>query len=150
MLCSCSSSSPLHREAYPITRLSPSSSTATTPKFASTVCCSLRNPSYIPKLEPFSRSKFDRGIKDPPLIEKCKNELFAMTVRKKQNGVWRKAETEVQSKSKKNKVKEESRKQSSELSCGTKVKDRDTVERKEEKQKISYYYDSFFLPNEET
>ncbi|KAM1030821.1 hypothetical protein ACFX13_035457 [Malus domestica] len=92
MLRSCPSSSPLHREAYPTTRLSPSSSTATTPKFASTVCCSSRNPSYIPKLEPFSRSKFDRGIKDPPLIEKCENELseYCSTLQGDESyGCWR-------------------------------------------------------------
>lgn len=30
---------------------------------------------YIPKLEPFSRTKFERGVKEPPLIRKCENEL---------------------------------------------------------------------------
>ncbi|XP_009342409.2 CCG-binding protein 1 [Pyrus x bretschneideri] len=75
MLRSCPPSSPLLREAYPTTRSSPSLLTARTPNFTSTVCSSSRNHSYIPKLEPFSRSKFERGIKDPPLIEKCENEL---------------------------------------------------------------------------
>lgn len=42
---------------------------------ASTVRCASRNQAYIPKLEPFSRSKFDRAIKGPTLIEKCENEL---------------------------------------------------------------------------
>ncbi|CAN4112289.1 unnamed protein product [Withania somnifera] len=37
-------------------------------------CCS-RSHAYIPKLEPFSRTKFDRVVKDPPLIEKSENEL---------------------------------------------------------------------------
>ncbi|XP_059314104.1 CCG-binding protein 1 [Lycium ferocissimum] len=37
-------------------------------------CCS-RTHAYIPKLEPFSRTKFDRVVKDPPLIEKSENEL---------------------------------------------------------------------------
>uniref|UniRef100_A0A7N0T1T3 CCG-binding protein 1 n=1 Tax=Kalanchoe fedtschenkoi TaxID=63787 RepID=A0A7N0T1T3_KALFE len=44
-------------------------------KLASTVSCSARNDAYIPKLEPFSRSKFDRVISEPPLIEKSENEL---------------------------------------------------------------------------
>ncbi|GAA0185747.1 hypothetical protein LIER_33035 [Lithospermum erythrorhizon] len=34
-----------------------------------------RSNSYVPKLEPFSRSKFDRLTKDPPLIQKAENEL---------------------------------------------------------------------------
>lgn len=64
--------------------LPPSSSPSTIPfevrdvqnsRFSSTICCSSRSNAYIPKLEPFSRSKFDRIIKDPPLIQKCKNEL---------------------------------------------------------------------------
>nr|XP_027112405.1 CCG-binding protein 1-like [Coffea arabica] len=43
----------------------------------STVCCSSssRNNSYIPKLEPFSRTKFERALKDPPLNEKSENQL---------------------------------------------------------------------------
>ncbi|CAM8901541.1 unnamed protein product [Rhodiola kirilowii] len=44
-------------------------------KSASRVSCSARNEGYIPKLEPFSRSKFDRVISEPPLIEKSENEL---------------------------------------------------------------------------
>ncbi|RVW49689.1 CCG-binding protein 1 [Vitis riparia] len=44
---------------------------------SSTVCCSSRNSQpYIPKLEPFSRSKLDRVLKEPPLIQKCENELM--------------------------------------------------------------------------
>ncbi|OIW10163.1 hypothetical protein TanjilG_27914 [Lupinus angustifolius] len=44
-------------------------------RHAFTACCSTRNQSYIPKLEPFSRTKFDRVVKDPPLIEKSEREL---------------------------------------------------------------------------
>ncbi|XP_030523058.1 CCG-binding protein 1 [Rhodamnia argentea] len=44
-------------------------------RFAPAVCCSSRGNAYIPKLEPFSRSKFERGLKEPPLIQKCENEL---------------------------------------------------------------------------
>ncbi|GKA54363.1 CCG-binding protein 1 [Tanacetum coccineum] len=43
-----------------------------------TICCSsLRSneASYIPKLEPFSRSKLDRMVKDPPLIQKSENDI---------------------------------------------------------------------------
>ncbi|KAI3716079.1 hypothetical protein L6452_23147 [Arctium lappa] len=40
-----------------------------------TICCSLRSNSYIPKLEAFSRSKIDRIVKDLPLIEKAENDL---------------------------------------------------------------------------
>ncbi|XP_047328856.1 CCG-binding protein 1 [Impatiens glandulifera] len=42
-----------------------------------TISCSSnsRNNSFIPKLEPFNRSKLDRIIKDPPLIQKSENEL---------------------------------------------------------------------------
>ncbi|KAL2344869.1 hypothetical protein Fmac_006154 [Flemingia macrophylla] len=39
------------------------------------VSCSSRNQPYIPKLEPFSRTKFERVVKDPPLIEKSEKEL---------------------------------------------------------------------------
>ncbi|KAA8545893.1 hypothetical protein F0562_020656 [Nyssa sinensis] len=42
---------------------------------SSTICCSSRSNAYIPKLEPFSRSKLDRLVKDPPLIQKSENEL---------------------------------------------------------------------------
>ncbi|CAL1389358.1 unnamed protein product [Linum trigynum] len=44
-------------------------------------CCSSSSPSAaiasrnVPKLEPFSRSKLDRALKDPPLIQKSLNEL---------------------------------------------------------------------------
>ncbi|KAJ7967398.1 CCG-binding protein 1 [Quillaja saponaria] len=44
-------------------------------RLASTVCCLSRNQAYIPKLEPFSRTKFQRVVKEPPLIEKSENEL---------------------------------------------------------------------------
>ncbi|KAF3664337.1 CCG-binding protein 1 [Capsicum chacoense] len=42
---------------------------------SSTIRCCSRSNSYIPKLEPFSRTRFDRAVKDPPLIEKSENEL---------------------------------------------------------------------------
>ncbi|KAI3769830.1 hypothetical protein L6452_00944 [Arctium lappa] len=42
---------------------------------STTICCSSRNNAYIPKLEPFSRSKLDRLVKDPPLIQKSENDL---------------------------------------------------------------------------
>lgn len=39
-------------------------------------CCSGRRSSAsIPKLEPFSRSRIDRRLKDPPLLEKTENDL---------------------------------------------------------------------------
>ncbi|PIN08681.1 hypothetical protein CDL12_18746 [Handroanthus impetiginosus] len=42
----------------------------------STICCSAsRNNAYIPKLEPFSRNKIDRAVKDPPLIQKSENQI---------------------------------------------------------------------------
>ncbi|XP_057963748.1 CCG-binding protein 1 [Malania oleifera] len=44
-------------------------------RFASTICCSSRSNASIPKLEPFSRSKLDRALKDPPLIEKSENDI---------------------------------------------------------------------------
>nr|GMD00110.1 CCG-binding protein 1 [Ipomoea batatas] len=40
-----------------------------------TIRCSSRTNDSIPKLEPFSRSKLERVMKDPPLIEKCEREL---------------------------------------------------------------------------
>ncbi|VVA15235.1 PREDICTED: CCG-binding 1 [Prunus dulcis] len=95
MLRSCPSSSPLlfeaNREAFSARASSPSSS-STTPKFASIICCSSRNHAYIPKLEPFSRSKLDRAIRDPPLIEKCENELsdYCSTLEGDESyGCWR-------------------------------------------------------------
>ncbi|KAI3446045.1 hypothetical protein Pfo_002710 [Paulownia fortunei] len=42
----------------------------------STICCSVsRNNPYIPKLEPFSRNKIDRAVKEPPLIQKSENQI---------------------------------------------------------------------------
>lgn len=46
-----------------------------------TICCCSRNNShgYIPKLQPFStRTKFDRALQDPPLIQKSENELAGL------------------------------------------------------------------------
>ncbi|XVF01185.1 hypothetical protein REPUB_Repub04eG0066700 [Reevesia pubescens] len=66
-------SSPIFVEVKDIHRtgLSPSSKT----RFASTIRCSSGSDAYIPKLEPFSRTKFERAVKEPPLIEKSENEL---------------------------------------------------------------------------
>ncbi|CAK9309023.1 unnamed protein product [Citrullus colocynthis] len=49
---------------------------SSSPRFSSTVVrCSSKSHAYIPKLQPFSRTKLDRAIKEPPLIEKSENEL---------------------------------------------------------------------------
>lgn len=42
------------------------------------ICCSSssRNQSFIPKLQPFSRTKLDRLAKDLPLIEKSEKDLL--------------------------------------------------------------------------
>ncbi|OWM79280.1 CCG-binding protein 1 [Punica granatum] len=45
------------------------------PSAPSAITCSSKSHEYIPKLEPFSRTKFERGVKEPPLIKKCENEL---------------------------------------------------------------------------
>lgn len=43
---------------------------------SSTICNSFqRSHSYIPKLEPFSRSKIERGVKEPSFIQKTENDL---------------------------------------------------------------------------
>ncbi|XP_074343884.1 CCG-binding protein 1 isoform X2 [Apium graveolens] len=45
---------------------------------ANTICCCSSNNShgYVPKVQPFSaRTKFDRVLQDPPLIQKSENEL---------------------------------------------------------------------------
>ncbi|KAK4437826.1 CCG-binding protein 1 [Sesamum alatum] len=42
----------------------------------SRICCSAsRNNVYIPKLEPFSRNKIDRAVKEPPLIQKSEDQI---------------------------------------------------------------------------
>ncbi|KAK8493723.1 hypothetical protein V6N13_029991 [Hibiscus sabdariffa] len=56
----------IHRAGLP-----PSSKT----RFASTIRSSSSSDAYIPKLEPFSRTKFERAVRDPPLIEKSENQL---------------------------------------------------------------------------
>ncbi|XP_030945186.1 CCG-binding protein 1-like [Quercus lobata] len=69
--------SPLLLEAKDVTRSSSSSSSSSV-RFAYTTTvtsCSSRSDAFIPKLEPFSRPKFERILKDPPLIEKSENEL---------------------------------------------------------------------------
>ncbi|KAF7840888.1 CCG-binding protein 1 [Senna tora] len=65
-LRSCSSPLILDAKHHP----KPSSSSS-----SSTISCSSRSQAYIPKLEPFSRSKFERALKDPPLIQKSEKEL---------------------------------------------------------------------------
>ncbi|KAG2409106.1 hypothetical protein LR48_Vigan01g138900 [Vigna angularis] len=52
-----------------------SNRTSSTGHASFVVCSSSRNQPYIPKLEPFSRTKFERAVKDPPLIEKSEKEL---------------------------------------------------------------------------
>ncbi|KAK3412460.1 CCG-binding protein 1 [Eucalyptus grandis] len=44
-------------------------------RFAPAVRCSSRSDACIPKLEPFSRTRLERGLREPPLIQKCENEL---------------------------------------------------------------------------
>ncbi|XP_042005583.1 CCG-binding protein 1-like [Salvia splendens] len=40
------------------------------------VCSSnSRTGAYIPKLEPFTRNKIDRAVREPPLIEKAENQI---------------------------------------------------------------------------
>ncbi|KAK0581871.1 hypothetical protein LWI29_019001 [Acer saccharum] len=50
-----------------------------TTRFSSIVCSSSsssnNNSSHIPKLEPFSRTKLERAVRDRPLIEKSENDL---------------------------------------------------------------------------
>ncbi|KAI9181630.1 hypothetical protein LWI28_016929 [Acer negundo] len=52
-----------------------------TTRFFSIVCSSSsssssnNNSNHIPKLEPFSRTKLERAVKDRPLIEKSENDL---------------------------------------------------------------------------
>ncbi|KDP38257.1 hypothetical protein JCGZ_04900 [Jatropha curcas] len=71
LLRSCSS--PLLIEAKDFNRSSASR------RAVSTLTCSSssssRSSSCIPKLEPFSRTKLERAVKEPPLIEKSENEL---------------------------------------------------------------------------
>ncbi|KAL2254692.1 UNVERIFIED_CONTAM: CCG-binding protein 1 [Sesamum indicum] len=38
-------------------------------------CSASRNNVYIPKLEPFSRNKIDRAVKEPPLIQKSEAQI---------------------------------------------------------------------------
>ncbi|KAF5727233.1 hypothetical protein HS088_TW22G00922 [Tripterygium wilfordii] len=78
---SCSSS-PLLIEAKEIpwkitSSIPPSSPITTTTRFSAKAitCSSSANGSHIPKLEPFSRTKLERVLKEPPLIEKCENDL---------------------------------------------------------------------------
>ncbi|GER42227.1 maternal effect embryo arrest 14 [Striga asiatica] len=66
---------PLNSSAFSFTQCSKSSSSRTA-SWASTVCCTFsRKNAYIPKLEPFDRSKIDIALKERPLIEKTENEI---------------------------------------------------------------------------
>ncbi|KAI9123486.1 hypothetical protein K1719_004786 [Acacia pycnantha] len=60
--------------SYPLL-LDPTPSSSSTRFASSTVSCSSRNRASIPKLEPFSRSKLERALKEPPLIQKSEIEL---------------------------------------------------------------------------
>ncbi|KAK1299917.1 hypothetical protein QJS10_CPB13g00179 [Acorus calamus] len=51
----------------------PSHRSRSTSSIPMMVCGS--NRSSVPKLGPFSRSKIDRGLKDPPFIQRCESEL---------------------------------------------------------------------------
>ncbi|KAF5745660.1 hypothetical protein HS088_TW07G01252 [Tripterygium wilfordii] len=62
------------KRRIPPTPPSPPMTTTTRRRFSLT-CSFSGNGSYIPKLEPFSRSKLERVLKEPPLIEKCENDL---------------------------------------------------------------------------
>ncbi|PKA54320.1 hypothetical protein AXF42_Ash000153 [Apostasia shenzhenica] len=42
---------------------------------SSASCCVQRTRGSVPKLEPFSRSRIDRGIKEPPFLRKSENDL---------------------------------------------------------------------------
>ncbi|XP_021731690.1 CCG-binding protein 1-like [Chenopodium quinoa] len=45
-------------------------------RFNSIINCNAKNHEYkVPKLEPFSRSKFERAVKDPPLIQKSESQI---------------------------------------------------------------------------
>ncbi|XP_073146104.1 CCG-binding protein 1 [Henckelia pumila] len=59
-----------------------SKSVATRSVSVPVVYCSSRNIGCIPKLEPFSRSKIDRAVKEPPLIQKSENQIadYCVTV----------------------------------------------------------------------
>ncbi|XP_057547678.1 CCG-binding protein 1 [Amaranthus tricolor] len=54
-------------------------SSSSSKRYCSIISCNIsssKNHEYkIPKLEPFSRSKFDRAVKDPPLIQKSEDQL---------------------------------------------------------------------------
>lgn len=52
------------------------SSRSSRPAPRSTVLCDAqRSHASIPKLEPFSRSRIERWLKDPPFLQKTKNDL---------------------------------------------------------------------------
>ncbi|XAR72865.1 hypothetical protein NMG60_11019646, partial [Bertholletia excelsa] len=65
----------LEPKDFNCSRLLPPWSSSPAVASSSTTRCSARSNGYIPKLKPFSRSKFDRIVKDPPLIQKSENEI---------------------------------------------------------------------------
>ncbi|KAL0356779.1 UNVERIFIED_CONTAM: CCG-binding protein 1 [Sesamum calycinum] len=44
-------------------------------------CSASRNNVYIPKLEPFSRNKIDRVVKEPPLIQRSEAQIAGKVVK---------------------------------------------------------------------
>jgi len=55
-----------------------SNGTSSTRHASFAVCSISRNRPNIPKLEPFSRTRFEKAVKDPPLIEKSKKEVAGL------------------------------------------------------------------------
>ncbi|XVF67651.1 hypothetical protein PTKIN_Ptkin10aG0138500 [Pterospermum kingtungense] len=68
-------SSPILVQVKDIHRTGLSPSSSKTRSGSTSIRCSASSDAYIPKLEPFSRTKFERAVKEPPLIEKSENEL---------------------------------------------------------------------------
>ncbi|WOK99620.1 CCG-binding protein 1 [Canna indica] len=52
-----------------------SSRTSRLPPRSTVVCDAQRRHASIPKLEPFSRSRIERGVKEPPFLQKTENDL---------------------------------------------------------------------------
>ncbi|XP_065856842.1 CCG-binding protein 1 [Euphorbia lathyris] len=79
---SSSSSSPLlvepkdfHPSQQQPSRRLLSTITCSASSSSSSSSSSTRSSDFIPKLEPFSRTKLERAVKEPPLIQKSENEL---------------------------------------------------------------------------
>ncbi|KAF6143397.1 hypothetical protein GIB67_029566 [Kingdonia uniflora] len=66
-LSSPPSSSSLPFDSFDVSRWNPQPSRI--------CCCSSRNHSFIPKLEPFNTSRIERGVKEPSIIEKTEHQL---------------------------------------------------------------------------